>query len=253
MIEIRNLRAGYSGKTILHELSAVIPDSGLTVIIGPNGCGKTTLLKTLCGILPAESGEILLNGQNIRTLQPKLLARQIAYLSQSRQIPDITVKRMVLHGRFPYLSYPRHYRPEDLRIAEKAMVQMGISDLADTPLATLSGGQRQKVYIAMALAQDTPTVLLDEPTTFLDISQQLQTMAHARALSDSGKTVVMILHDLSLALQNADSILLMDRGQVIMQGTPEEVYASGSLETVFGVKIGRTRTPQGWQYYFSAK
>ena len=129
------------------------------------------------------------------------------------------------------------------------MHQMEIEDLADIPLSRLSGGQRQKVYIAMALAQDTPIILLDEPTTYLDLSHQLQMMRQARELAHRGKTVVMVVHDIARAMLTADQIILMDRGCVIAQGTPETIFDSGKIDAVFGVKLGRVQTDNGWQYY----
>ena len=174
MLEIKNLWAGYEERTVLKNLNLTIPEGKVTVILGPNGCGKSTFLKSLCGILNIESGQVILDGTDLLSQPPRQLAQSIAYLSQSRQIPDITAYRLVLHGRFPYLGYPRRYRKEDHAIARSVMEQMGVLELADTLMEKLSGGQRQKVYIAMALAQDTPVILLDEPTTYLDISHQLQ-------------------------------------------------------------------------------
>lgn len=249
MLEIRNVSAGYSGQLVLDRVSMFLPSGQVTAILGPNGCGKSTLLKTVCGILEAAGGEILLEGENILALSQRELARRVAYLSQSRSVADITAGRMVLHGRFPYLSYPRRYRPQDHAAARAAMAQMGIGDLEDTPLRELSGGQRQKVYIAMALAQDTPVILLDEPTTYLDISHQLQLLRQAKDLARGGKTVVMVVHDISHAMAAADRIILMDRGRVAAQGTAEEIYNSGMIETVFGVKLGRAETGRGWHYY----
>ena len=204
MIELFGLRAGYPGKTILHDLSLTFPSGELTVIAGPNGCGKSTLLKTICGILPPTAGEVRLDGVPFPALPHP--ARQIAYLPQHRPTPDITALRLVLHGRFPYLSFPRRYGKRDMELARAALERMGLSGAADTPVAALSGGMRQKVYLAMILAQDTPLVLLDEPTTYLDPAHQLQTMAHARALCADGKTVVMVLHDLPLALRRAGGL-----------------------------------------------
>lgn len=249
MIEAKHLSAGYPGKPVLSDVSFTVPQGQITVILGPNGCGKSTLLKALCGILPADSGEITINVQNISALPPKALARQVAYLAQSRQVPDITARRMVLHGRFPYLGYPRRYSREDLAIAQAAMKQMGIESLADTPLSALSGGQRQKVYLAMALAQNTPVILLDEPTTYLDVAHQLQMMEHANYLCREGKTVVMVLHDLSMALQTAHRVILMDQGSIVLEGTAEKIFQSGCLDRVFGVKVRRVQTPGGWHYY----
>ena len=143
MLEIMNLCSGYGGKEMLHDISLTTKSGQVTVIIGPNGCGKSTFLKALCGILPLSSGKVLLEGENLLSLPSKQLAQKVAYLAQNRRIPDITAERLVLHGRFPYLGYPRRYRKEDYACAKAAMDQMGICDLADTMVEHLSGGQRQ--------------------------------------------------------------------------------------------------------------
>ena len=249
MLEVKSLSAGYSDTHVLEHVDFRIPSGKVTVILGPNGCGKSTLLKALCGIIPADSGQVVLDGENILTLPQRQLAQRVAYLAQSRQIPDITVERLVLHGRFPYLGYPRRYRKEDYAIADAAMKPMGVAELADELVQNLSGGQRQKVYIAMALAQDTPVILLDEPTTYLDISHQLQLMQQARMLAAQGKTVAMIIHDLPHAFQTADHMILMQEGKIVADGTPEQIYASGMISSVFGVRLCRTGTEGGWRYY----
>lgn len=249
MLEIRNLTAGYPGHVVLENISLSIPGGAVTVIAGPNGCGKSTLLKALTGILPA-TGSVILEGQDLLTCDRQERARKVAFLPQNRQVPEITVKNLVLHGRFPYLSYPRRYRQEDLRMAEAAMAQMGVSELENRSLTTLSGGQRQKVYIAMALAQDTPVVLMDEPNAFLDIAHQLQLMEQAKALAEAGKTVVLVLHDLALAMEYADSLVVLHEGACLVQGTPEETFQSGCLDKAFGVKVQRFPTAEGWKYYY---
>jgi len=249
MLEIRNLTAGYPGHPVLQNINLSLPQSQVTVIAGPNGCGKTTLLKALAGILPCQ-GSIFLEGQRISGLSPKERAQKIACLPQNRQVPEITVSRLVLHGRFPYLGYPRRYRREDHLAAQAAMARLGLEDLADRPLTALSGGQRQKAYLAMVLAQNTPVVLLDEPNTFLDIAHQRQMMDLARVLAAEGKTVVMVLHDLALALETADHLVVMEGGCIRCRGDREAVFSSGCLQQVFGLEVKRLNTEDGWKYYY---
>jgi len=248
MLEIRNLTAGYGAMPVLNNLSLDIPGGQVTVVIGPNGCGKSTLLKALAGILPA-TGTVTLDGMELLSLPARQRAQRIACLPQSRSVPEITARRLVLHGRFPYLSYPRRYSKADLAIADAALEKLGITGLAERSLTTLSGGQRQKVYIAMLLAQDTQVVLLDEPNTFLDIAHQLQLMDLARLLAAEGKTVVLVLHDLSMALEHGDRVVVMETGRCLTQGTPEAVFRSGALQNAFGVEVRRFQTPEGWKYY----
>lgn len=253
MLEINHLCAGYGGTEVLHGIDFSAPAGKITAIVGPNGCGKSTLLKAISGINPAADGQIRFHDLELGQLPPNQLARQVAYLPQNRQVPEITARRLVLHGRFPYLSYPRRYRKVDFEIADRAMADLDIRDLADREMNTLSGGQRQKVYLAMVLAQDTPVVLMDEPTTFLDISHQMQLMEQARYLAGQGKTVVMVLHDLSMAMQRADHLVVMADGRVLCQGESERVFASGCLEEAFGVRVERVQTPDGWQYYYGGR
>lgn len=252
MLEIQNLTAGYPGHNVLPGISLTIPEGKVTILIGPNGCGKSTLLKALSGVLSSQ-GRIFLNGESLEELPSRERAKKIAFLPQNRPIPEITAERLVLHGRFPYLSYPRRYRREDYAIARSAMARMGIEDLSQRPMTSLSGGQRQKVYIAMALAQDTPVVLLDEPNTFLDISHQLQMMREARRLADAGKTVMLVLHDLAMAMEYGEELVVLSQGRVVCQGDVETVFASGCLTKVFGVEVKRTQTPEGWKYYYASK
>ncbi len=251
MIELKDIRAGYDGKEVLHGVSLNFRKREVLALVGPNGCGKSTLLKTLVRLVPLSSGEILLDGEAWETLRQDGIARKIAYLPQSRPVPDITVESMVLHGRFPYLRYPRRYRKEDILAAKRAMETMGISDLADSRMHQLSGGMRQKVYLAMAVAQDAGTVLLDEPTTYLDISHQLRLLEITRNLASRGKAVVMVLHDLPLVMRWADRVAVLESGALADLGTPEEIFTRGTLDWVFGVKISRFPTETGWQYYYS--
>ena len=250
MIELQGLRAGYPGRPVLEDVTLTFRPGEVLAILGPNGCGKSTLLRAAGGLIPRESGQVLLDGVPIESCTPKQIAQKAAYLPQSRPVPNITARRMVLHGRFPYLSYPRRYRREDYEMAQRALGWVGAEELADRPLAQLSGGQRQKVYLAMALAQDTGVILMDEPTTYLDVSCQLEVMALARRLAGEGKAVVMVLHDLCMALRYAHRAAVFHNGRVAQAGTPEELYEGGVLERVMGVRLGRIETEDGWRYYY---
>lgn len=250
MLRVNDVCTAYEGKEVLHHVSLNIEEGKITVLAGPNGCGKSTLLKTINGMVQKTSGEVMVDGKRIETYKPEELARKIAYLPQNRPVPDISVKRMVLHGRFPYLKYPRRYRDIDMKIAEDAIRQVGMEEFTHKNMNKLSGGMQQKVYIAMALAQDTPVTMMDEPTSFLDIVYQMKLMDIARKLADQGKAVVMVLHDISMALKTADHIVVLSQGTVADKGTPEEVFESGALDRVFGLKMKRVNTEDGWQYYF---
>lgn len=250
MLKIEEICTGYDGQEVLHGISAGIEAGRITVLAGPNGCGKTTFLKSMIGLVSKTSGEIWIDGKKIEEYSAQMLAKKIAYLPQKRNVPDITVRKMVLHGRFPYLDYPRRYRAEDLKIADQALQQVGMEAYAEQNLKQLSGGMQQKVFIAMALAQDTPVILMDEPTSFLDIAHQIRLMETVRKLAEQGKAVVLVLHDLAMALRMADQILVLREGRMCVQGTPEAVYKSGVLGEVFGVKVKRVSTEDGWQYYY---
>ena len=249
MIELKNLRAGYPGRPVLEGISLDFRPGEVLAVIGPNGCGKSTLLRTANGLLPKVGGEVLVDGVPLERLSAKEIAQKVAYLPQSRTTPNITAGRMVLHGRFPYLSYPRRYRREDHEMVKRALAWVGASGLASRPLAELSGGQRQKVYLAMALAQDTETILMDEPTTYLDVGCQLEVMALARRLAEEGRAVVMVLHDLCLAMRWAHRVALLSGGRLRQVGAPEEVWSGGALEQVMGAALGRVDTPEGWRYF----
>lgn len=250
MIELRDLCAGYPGREVLHGVTLDFTPGKVLCLLGPNGCGKSTLLRAACGLLPVPEGQVLLDGRPIGQCSPRETALRVAYLPQSRTVPNITARRMVLHGRFPHLGYPRRYQAGDRAAAQRALEWADAADIADRPLAELSGGQRQKVYLAMALAQDTETILMDEPTTYLDIRHQLEVMALARRLAEQGRAVVMVLHDLCLALRAADGIALFSEGRLVQADTPEAVFAGGALERVMGVSLGRAPAGDGWRYYY---
>lgn len=253
MIELKNVSAGYSGKNVIHQISMSFPPGKVTVLLGPNGCGKSTVLKASLGLLPISSGKIYYEETEIHQMKRKEIARKAAFLTQSRNQASIQSLRMVLHGRFPYLSYPRKYGKQDYEIARKAMDRTGCGECENKNINELSGGQRQSVYFAMTLAQETETVFMDEPTTYLDICHQLQFMDVARSLAKQEKAVVLVLHDLSMALQVADQIGLMEEGRLLQVGTPEEIFQSGQLDRVFGIEVYRVNTTHGVRYYYTSK
>ena len=237
MLELNRISAGYGKQTVLDGISVDFEKGNLTSIIGVNGCGKSTLLKAILGILSLSNGEIFIDGENLLTISRNEIAKKIAYLSQGKNIPDMTVEQMVLHGRFPYLSYPRRYSSHDRKVAIKAMEIVGVAEFAHKPLYSLSGGMRQNAYIAMALAQDTDYILLDEPTTYLDIAHQLELMRILRKLADSGKGIVTVMHNLPLAFDFSDKLTMMNNGEIIAYGTPSEISSLPIIEDIFGVKI----------------
>ena len=248
MIELLQVSAGYGKHQVLNEVSVCFETGKLTSIIGVNGCGKSTLLKTILGMIPLQSGEISINGENLQDLSRNAIARKVAYLSQGRNTPDMTAAQIVLHGRFPHLNYPRRYTKQDYEIAISAMEQLKIADLAQKPLATLSGGMRQNVYIAMALAQDTEYILLDEPTTYLDIPHQLELMKTLRKLADQGKGIITVTHDIQMAFSFSDRIVLLNNGSVFDSGSPEEVHERNGIAQIMGVSLNRSESGYFYQY-----
>lgn len=237
MMEAKNLQAGYGKSVKLNNISCKFPDGKITAVVGMNGCGKSTLFKTIAGLIKPMNGTVILEGKKLSALTDRERARQLSYLPQSRNIPVISVERMVLHGRFPYLDYPRRYKKEDYEMAEKAMERVGILPLKDKNMSELSGGERQKAYLAMAIAQDTKNILLDEPTTFLDITHQIEIMRLMEEIKGEGKAVAVVLHDISAALRYGDYLMIMENGEIKQQGKPGLIYESGVLEQVFKVKV----------------
>ena len=248
MIELRNLTAGYLGKPVVEDVTLEFRPGEVLALLGPNGSGKSTILKAALGLIPAIGGQVLYDGRDIKTMKPREIARQAALLSQSRDTPSIQAMKMVLHGRFPYLGYPRQYSREDEMIARSAMERTGTGNLAQRLMTQLSGGQRQGVYLAMALAQETGTVFMDEPTTYLDISRQLEAVRTAEELAREGRAVVLVLHDLSMAMK-AHRVAVMEDGKLAICTDPETVFESGVLDRVFGVRVHRMDTPHGPRYY----
>lgn len=246
MIDLKNLTAGYQKKEVLHGITVSFEKGRLTSIIGPNGSGKSTLLKATLGIINSSDGEVTVDGVSTSELTRRELAKRIAYLSQGKTVPDMTVGQMVLHGRFPHLSYPRRYGRRDREIANEAMERMGISELADEPMSSLSGGMRQKAYIAMALAQDTEYIILDEPTTYLDVTHQLRLMKILRGLAEGGKGIIAVMHDLPVAFTFSDTVTVMQDGIVKSVGAPREISESNIIKDIFCVRLYR----EGDEYFY---
>lgn len=246
MIDIQINFAGYPENDVLHDISLCFNKGCLTSIIGPNGCGKSTLLKTILGLTPKTDGEILINNTPLKSLTRKETARNIAYLSQGKNIPNMTVFQMVLHGRFPHMNYPRSYSKKDKAIALDAMERMGIAAYADTQVAKLSGGMRQNAYIAMALAQDTEYILLDEPMAYLDISHQIELMKLLSKLAKEGKSIVTVMHDLPIAFTFSDVLIVLRDGYVVSTGTPKEIYEKNIVKDIFGINLKHGNS----EYYY---
>ena len=240
MIEVKNLYAGYGKKEVLHGVDLTVQQGSITTILGANGCGKSTLLKAMVGALPVIQGEILISGHEIGSLDKNQWAKQVAYLPQNKHLPDMTVGQLVLHGRFPHLRYPRRYTRKDMSIAAAAMETMNISQWEHTPIVELSGGMRQRVYLAMVLTQQSSVILMDEPTTYLDLGQQLHFVRLAKELIAQGKTLLLVLHDILLALKLSDRIVVMESGSIIASGTPSQIMDSNVLTKLYGIQIGCT-------------
>ena len=237
MLEIKNLYTGYGKKEILHDVSAVFETGKLNVVIGPNGCGKSTLLKAMLRLIPSWSGEITVSGELLATLSRNEIAKRITFLAQSSATPDMTVEQLVLHGRFPYLGYPRRYKATDREIARSAIEKMGLTEQAHEPIASLSGGMKQKAYIARALVQNTEYILLDEPTTYLDVAHQVALMQTLRELANAGRGIVCVMHDLPLALSFADSVALLQDGRIRAFDSPQNVCNTEILNDIFGISV----------------
>lgn len=251
MLKITGLTGGYSDcPEVVRDVSFQVNAGERVAIIGPNGCGKSTLLKLIAGVIPKSQGQIILQNALFEDLTPNERSKRLSYLPQSRNLPDMDVETLVLHGRFPYLGYPRHYTPEDKRIVEQAMLRADVFENRQTPLAKLSGGQRQKAYLAMLMAQDTPLILLDEPTTYLDMCFQFQLMELITGLKSQGKTVITVLHDLNLAMRYSDYICLMQAGETVFWGSPDELCQTNLIKTVFGVTPVPVKTNQQLHYLF---
>lgn len=233
-----SLTLGYGKKVVADNLSVAIPDGHFTAIIGPNGCGKSTLLRTLSRLMTPTQGHVYLDGEQIQRFNSKEVARRIGLLAQNATTPgDITVQELVSRGRYPHQPLFTRWRQEDDRAVQRAMQATGVADLALQSVDTLSGGQRQRAWIAMVLAQETAIMLLDEPTTWLDISYQIDVLELLSELNrEQGYTLAAVLHDLNQACRYATHLIALRDGKIVAQGAPKEIVTAELIEAVYGLR-----------------
>ncbi|MFD6222727.1 ABC transporter ATP-binding protein [Nocardia asteroides] len=229
---------GYGERVIVDELSIEIAPGVVTTVIGPNGCGKSSLLKSLGRLLRPRAGQVVLDGKAITSMKTKDVARVIGMLPQTPVAPEgLTVADLVARGRHPHQSWLRQWSADDETEVAAALAQTGIADLAERTLDELSGGQRQRAWISMALAQGTDILLLDEPTTYLDLAHSLEVLDLVDRLhAEFGRTVVMVLHDLNLAIRYSDELVVMSAGRIVAQGKPADIVTAELLAEVFGLE-----------------
>ncbi|WPB92524.1 ABC transporter ATP-binding protein [Streptomyces malaysiensis] len=232
------LTLAYEDRTVVDGLDLEIPDGEVTVIVGPNACGKSTLLRALGRLLRPRGGAVLLDGTDLARIPTKKIARSVGLLPQTPVAPEaITVADLVSRGRQPHQHWWQQWSEEDERAVTDAMERTDVTTLGDRPVDELSGGQRQRVWIAMALAQETDLLLLDEPTTYLDISHQVEVLDLVRQLNhERGRTVVAVLHDLNQAARYADHLIAMKTGRIVARGRPEDIVTAELVHEVFGLE-----------------
>lgn len=240
-----SVRLGYGDRVIIDDLSVEIPTGVITTVIGPNGCGKSTLLRALGRLLKPQGGQVLLDGKEIGSMRSKDVARTLGMLPQAPTAPEgLTVADLVSRGRHPHQSWLRQWSADDEGEVARALALTGVSDLADRPVDQLSGGQRQRAWISMALAQGTDILLLDEPTTYLDLAHSVEVLDLVDRLhQEMGRTIVMVLHDLNLAIRYSDQLIVMNRGAVVAAGAPADIISTELLLDVFGLEAAVIEDP----------
>lgn len=237
-LDFKDLRVAYDNKVIIEELTSSIEKGKITSIIGPNGCGKSTLIKSISRILNKQSGRVFINGRDLEQLSGKEIARELAFLAQITSSPEgITVRELVAYGRFPYQKPFSGLAKEDTQYIDWALRVSNLKEIENERVDSLSGGQRQRVWIAMALAQGTDIIILDEPTTYLDISYQIELLNLLKTLNEEkNKTILMVLHDINQAAKYSHNIIAMKNGEIIAKGSPREVINKENLNKIYGVK-----------------
>ncbi|WP_274308034.1 ABC transporter ATP-binding protein [Solibacillus daqui] len=237
-IETKSLTLSYGDINIIENLDLSIPMNEITVLIGANGCGKSTLLRSIARLLKPKQGSVLLDGSDIFKLSTKQVAKKLSILPQSPVAPEgLTVLQLVKQGRYPHQSWRKQWTPKDEEIVLNALKATGVDHLQDKSVDELSGGQRQRAWIAMTLAQDTDIILLDEPTTYLDLTHQIEVLDLLFELNQQqNRTIIMVLHDINLACRYADHIITVRNQTVFNQGKPKEIMTSTLVKHVFDLK-----------------
>ena len=237
-ISTKNLNISYGNLDIVKDLNLNIPKGKITTIIGANGCGKSTVLKTIARIIQPKSGDIYINDKNIKEQSSKDLAKTMAVLPQSPQAPSgLTVEELIAYGRFPHQKGFGKLKKEDTDIVTWALEVTGIKEFRDRPIEALSGGQRQRAWIAMALAQQTDILVLDEPTTYLDIYHQIEILEVVKKLNEEHNiTIVMVLHDINQAIKYSHNIVIMKNGAIVNEGSPSKIINENIIKDVYQVE-----------------
>jgi len=236
MLVIENLNAGYKKKQVLKDINLTFSEGDFITLMGANGCGKSTLLHSISGLLKSVSGGIYLNEKSLLTLKRKEVAQQLALLPQVATTPSgLTARELIMQGRFPWQNWWRQWSESDEIAVNDAIQVTNVEDYLDLPLEQLSGGQRQRCWIAMTLAQDTPILLLDEPTTYLDVAHQVELMNLIASLKSKGKTIIAVLHDLNQAATYSDYLVMMKKGEIYTQGKVKDVFSKDNLKAVFNL------------------
>jgi len=246
-IRIENLSVAYEERTIIENMNLTLPKGKINIIIGGNGCGKSTLLKTIARINKPKQGDIFINQKNIKQIKEKDIAKEVAFLPQGPSCPNgLTVRELVAFGRFPHQKMMGGLTRQDKEVIDWAISETGLSEFADREVDCLSGGQRQRAWIAMTLAQETDIIMLDEPTTYLDLSYQLEVLEILERLNkEKHITVVIVLHEINNAFRFADHIVGLKQGQIICEGKPIDVITKETLKTIYGIEADLKKSETG--------